>query len=202
MLMPWYALRGLVRHCSALLHTALLRFSGLDCAELDSTRLNFYFFLHFFALLYRNSAIVDPSLFRFALLNMTAIPCLSLPCPALLCPSLLYSKLLHCNALKSIVRTILNGIQSSSQTKVVKWHSIYFSCKSDGVIFERQLHQTIFISPGADITDYFNYGFTEDTWKQYCEKQRRLRMELSMPKKNFVRANYAYRNYVSKLRLL
>ncbi|XP_068701953.1 pre-mRNA 3'-end-processing factor FIP1-like [Montipora foliosa] len=40
--------------------------------------------------------------------------------------------------------------------------------------------------PGADITDYFNYGFTEDTWKQYCEKQRRMRMELQMPKKIFV----------------
>lgn len=39
---------------------------------------------------------------------------------------------------------------------------------------------------GADITDYFNYGFTEDTWKQYCEKQRRLRMDLNMPKKTFV----------------
>ena len=41
-------------------------------------------------------------------------------------------------------------------------------------------------SLGADITDYFNYGFTEDTWKQYCEKQRRLRMDLNMPKKTFV----------------
>lgn len=41
-------------------------------------------------------------------------------------------------------------------------------------------------SIGADITDYFNYGFTEDTWKQYCEKQRRLRMDLNMPKKTFV----------------
>ena len=41
---------------------------------------------------------------------------------------------------------------------------------------------------GADITDYFNYGFTEDTWKQYCEKQRRMRMEPQLPKKilNFV----------------
>ncbi|XP_015766995.1 PREDICTED: pre-mRNA 3'-end-processing factor FIP1-like [Acropora digitifera] len=37
--------------------------------------------------------------------------------------------------------------------------------------------------PGADITDYFNYGFTEDTWKQYCEKQRRMRMEPQLPKK-------------------
>ena len=27
---------------------------------------------------------------------------------------------------------------------------------------------------GADITDYFNYGFTEETWQQYCDKQRRL----------------------------
>lgn len=31
--------------------------------------------------------------------------------------------------------------------------------------------------PGADITDYFNYGFTEDTWKIYCERQKRLRGE-------------------------
>jgi len=30
---------------------------------------------------------------------------------------------------------------------------------------------------GADITDYFNYGFNEDTWTKYCEKQRRLRIE-------------------------
>ncbi|KAI4899674.1 hypothetical protein NFI96_025526 [Prochilodus magdalenae] len=30
--------------------------------------------------------------------------------------------------------------------------------------------------PGADLSDYFNYGFNEDTWKAYCEKQKRLRM--------------------------
>ena len=28
--------------------------------------------------------------------------------------------------------------------------------------------------PGADITDYFNYGFNEDTWKAYCERQKRF----------------------------
>jgi len=28
---------------------------------------------------------------------------------------------------------------------------------------------------GADISDYFNYGFNEVTWKQYCDKQKRLR---------------------------
>ncbi|CAG5115008.1 unnamed protein product, partial [Candidula unifasciata] len=31
--------------------------------------------------------------------------------------------------------------------------------------------------PGADINDYFNYGFTEETWKAYCEKQKLLRSE-------------------------
>ncbi|KAL3085116.1 hypothetical protein niasHS_010185 [Heterodera schachtii] len=31
--------------------------------------------------------------------------------------------------------------------------------------------------PGADITDYFNYGFNEDTWNQYCERQRKFRAE-------------------------
>ena len=31
--------------------------------------------------------------------------------------------------------------------------------------------------PGADITDYFNYGFTEDTWIRYCDKQRSMRGE-------------------------
>lgn len=31
--------------------------------------------------------------------------------------------------------------------------------------------------PGADMTDYFNYGFTEDTWNQYCERQKKLRLE-------------------------
>merc|ERR1719499_1896850 len=33
--------------------------------------------------------------------------------------------------------------------------------------------------PGADISDYFNYGFTEDTWAAYCDRQRRLRINES-----------------------
>ncbi|KAI5630471.1 pre-mRNA 3'-end-processing factor FIP1 [Silurus asotus] len=32
--------------------------------------------------------------------------------------------------------------------------------------------------PGADLSDYFNYGFNEESWKAYCEKQKRLRMGL------------------------
>lgn len=31
--------------------------------------------------------------------------------------------------------------------------------------------------PGADITDYFNFGFDEYTWRQYCYKQKMLRDE-------------------------
>ncbi|KAG7279614.1 hypothetical protein CRUP_011707 [Coryphaenoides rupestris] len=34
--------------------------------------------------------------------------------------------------------------------------------------------------PGADLSDYFNYGFNEDTWKAYCEKQKRVRMGLEV----------------------
>ena len=36
---------------------------------------------------------------------------------------------------------------------------------------------TLRIVSGADISDYFNYGFNEDTWRMYCEKQRRMRNE-------------------------
>lgn len=36
------------------------------------------------------------------------------------------------------------------------------------------------IFTGADLSDYFNYGFNEDTWKAYCEKQKRLRMGLEV----------------------
>lgn len=31
--------------------------------------------------------------------------------------------------------------------------------------------------PGADITDYFNYGFSEETWRAYCERQKKMRHE-------------------------
>ena len=48
------------------------------------------------------------------------------------------------------------------------------------------------LSVGADITDYFNYGFNEDSWKLYCSKQNRLRAEngLSVPK--FVSLSFIY----------
>lgn len=37
--------------------------------------------------------------------------------------------------------------------------------------------------PGVDLTDFFNYGFTPDTWKAYCAQVARFRVEFSMQKK-------------------
>lgn len=36
--------------------------------------------------------------------------------------------------------------------------------------------------PGADITDYFNYGLNEVTWRAYCLKQKGIREEFGPPK--------------------
>eukprot|EP00172_Hildenbrandia_rubra_P004068 Plantae.Rhodophyta-Hildenbrandia_rubra.ctg7521.p2 GENE.Plantae.Rhodophyta-Hildenbrandia_rubra.ctg7521~~Plantae.Rhodophyta-Hildenbrandia_rubra.ctg7521.p2 ORF type:complete len:642 (+),score=144.75 Plantae.Rhodophyta-Hildenbrandia_rubra.ctg7521:4109-6034(+) len=33
---------------------------------------------------------------------------------------------------------------------------------------------------GADQSDYFNYGFNEETWKLYCERQVQMRLESNM----------------------
>ncbi|KAI8051557.1 Fip1 motif-domain-containing protein [Syncephalis plumigaleata] len=37
--------------------------------------------------------------------------------------------------------------------------------------------------PGADLTDYFNYGFDESTWRMYCARQKQIREELSIKKR-------------------
>ncbi|CAM9603691.1 unnamed protein product, partial [Ectocarpus sp. 12 AP-2014] len=34
--------------------------------------------------------------------------------------------------------------------------------------------------PGVDIADFFNYGFTEDSWRVYCEKQLRNRYDRTL----------------------
>ena len=44
---------------------------------------------------------------------------------------------------------------------------------------------------GADVTDYFNYGFTEETWRLYCEKQKRLRGEVASLNKIVVSSLYS-----------
>ena len=37
--------------------------------------------------------------------------------------------------------------------------------------------------PGADPTDYFNFGFDEQSWREYCSKQRTLREEQATKKR-------------------
>ena len=37
--------------------------------------------------------------------------------------------------------------------------------------------------PGADPSDYFNYGFNDDTWLAYCIKKRKKKAEQSMQEK-------------------
>jgi hypothetical protein len=37
--------------------------------------------------------------------------------------------------------------------------------------------------PGSDITDYFNYGFNEQTWRAYCLKQKQIREENNLQKR-------------------
>ncbi|CAG8687429.1 2966_t:CDS:10 [Rhizophagus irregularis] len=43
--------------------------------------------------------------------------------------------------------------------------------------------------PGADITDYFNYGFNEYTWKAYCAKQKQMREDQHQRKKIHAKLN-------------
>ena len=45
---------------------------------------------------------------------------------------------------------------------------------------------------GADIADYFNYGFTEDTWKLYCDKQRKMKGEINQLNKIVVSTSRSF----------
>ena len=45
-------------------------------------------------------------------------------------------------------------------------------------LFLHQFYILLYHFIGADITDYFNYGFTEETWKLYCERQRQMKSEV------------------------
>ena len=50
-------------------------------------------------------------------------------------------------------------------------------------------------APGADITDYFNYGFSEETWKLYCDKQRKMRYEATQLSKSVVSHTLTTKKY-------
>lgn len=42
-----------------------------------------------------------------------------------------------------------------------------------------KLTEKPWLERGADLSDYFNYGFNEETWKLYCERQMQMRLEAS-----------------------
>jgi len=37
--------------------------------------------------------------------------------------------------------------------------------------------------PGADPLDFFNYGLSQRSWKEYCAKVKKFQLEFSMQKK-------------------
>ena len=43
-----------------------------------------------------------------------------------------------------------------------------------------KLTEKPWLDRNADLSDYFNYGFNEETWKLYCERQKQMRLEASM----------------------
>lgn len=56
--------------------------------------------------------------------------------------------------------------------------SIFDANLDDDEIFEERPWRR----PGADLTDYFNYGFDEQTWREYVAKQKSLRAGISAEK--------------------
>lgn len=50
------------------------------------------------------------------------------------------------------------------------------------VDLEKEFADKPWRKPGADITDFFNYGFDEFTWTAYCAKQRNLREDFKPEK--------------------
>lgn len=77
--------------------------------------------------------------------------------------------------------------QDSTQLKSKKGLDIDQVGQFDGVdIFDVDLdtfEDKPWRKPGADITDYFNFGFNEQSWKAYCHKQRMIRDEIMMPQR-------------------
>lgn len=65
----------------------------------------------------------------------------------------------------SLELVVDNNIEEERQNELARENNIYnFDAET--------IKDKPWLKPGADITDYFNYGFTEKTWMKYCEQQR------------------------------
>ncbi|XP_060722772.1 pre-mRNA 3'-end-processing factor FIP1 isoform X2 [Tachysurus vachellii] len=73
-----------------------------------------------------------------------------------------------------------SGITTASGTKVrgVTLVVLDSNTGTPALGVNEELEEKPWRKPGANLSDYFNYGFNEDTWKSYCDKHRRLRMSL------------------------
>eukprot|EP00038_Savillea_parva_P011353 m.196933 g.196933 ORF g.196933 m.196933 type:complete len:447 (-) comp19951_c0_seq1:86-1426(-) len=64
---------------------------------------------------------------------------------------------------------------------IITKSALYAGAEIDGTnVYEFQLdslEEKGWTKPGANIKDFFNYGFNEETWRLYCAKQRALREE-------------------------
>lgn len=67
-----------------------------------------------------------------------------------------------------ILNSILTSIDKSSLKKIPDLDSI---------------EDKPWTKPGVDISDYFNYGFTEETWRLYLHKQFQMRQEFQSQNK-------------------
>ncbi|EQB61197.1 polyadenylation factor i complex subunit fip1 [Vairimorpha apis BRL 01] len=65
--------------------------------------------------------------------------------------------------------------EESTELEVVIDKNTKTALESDNNLFEfdiSKLDEKPWNKPGEDITDYFNYGFNETTWREYCDMQR------------------------------
>lgn len=84
------------------------------------------------------------------------------------------------NALMRNVPDPKNNIYEMDPTAVRDRRSLFPN-------FFSQLEEKPWRKPGADISDWFNYGFNEDTWNAYREKQNQIRAMNQMQSKIQVR---------------
>ncbi|CAF1005489.1 unnamed protein product [Adineta steineri] len=56
--------------------------------------------------------------------------------------------------------------------------------KPGSIIYDLHIFLCYAIILGADIVDYFNYGFTEEVWAQYCNRQRQLSSDNNLARLN------------------
>lgn len=54
------------------------------------------------------------------------------------------------------------------------------------------------LQPGADVSDYFNYGFDEESWRIYCERQRMIRAGLDPLSSKHIMQRQKRPNYADK----